>query len=387
MRALPLSLSRPGLRLEAGAGLAFLQPGIDPVFLVLLSAHAGTPLAHHGLVVGTSQAGMAAGALLAFLLPRLTRTALMLAAAAGVVASLATVGATGFAAILAARALYGFTAGLLYAALLREATAAEPARGMGMIMFFQLVFATLVAVALPDVAALAGPGVALASLAAVPLANLLLLGPDTAPHAAPPAPRADTLPWRPDPAGIAVFLFVAASMMVWSYVGAQGVAIGLSNHALGIAVASGSVAAGVSALAVARGAPLLPMLATGVLSALALAAPFATGTSTLAFIAAMIVFNVGATYSVARYSALAIDRQDAARAAVPALHGVAMVAGPFAGAAAVAAGGYQALAAATLLALGAAVAALALDSHRTAPRAIVAPRGFPEKLVAGPGGP
>lgn len=52
----------PYLRLRIGAALALLQPGIDPVFLVLLSSHSGLALADHGLVVGASPAGMAAAA-------------------------------------------------------------------------------------------------------------------------------------------------------------------------------------------------------------------------------------------------------------------------------------------------------------------------------------
>lgn len=377
----------PALRAQMGAGLAFLQPGIDPVFLVLLSAHAGVGLEDHGLIVGASQAGMAAGALVTAVLPRLPRAALGMAAAAGIAASLATAGAAGFPALLAARGLFGFTAGLLYAAQLRSATATAPAHGMGMILVFQLVFAALVGMVLPEIAARAGPSAALACLAAVPLANLVLIAgaPD---RVEPAAPRRLATPYRIDAASAAVVLYVAASMMIWSYIGARAVSLGLSDAAVGAGVAAGSVAAGVAALAVARGAPTLPTPASGLLAALALASPFVTGTSTLGFVAAMILFNIGATYSVARFSARAIERQDSARSAVPALHGIAMVIGPFVGAAAVAAGGYAALATIAALALVAAVAALVIDGQRGDAASANGAKGrFLEKLAVGAGRP
>jgi predicted MFS family arabinose efflux permease len=347
------------LRLRVGAALALLQPGIDPVFLVLLSRHSGLALADHGLVVGASQAGMAVGAVVAALAPRLSRRALAVAATAGVIASAATVLADGLLAILACRAVFGLAAGLIYTATLRAATVRAPAHAMGTIMFLQLVAATLVALVLPAVAGLAGPGAALLCLAAIPLANLALLVPDTA------IPRRArsivAVPQPIDPVLVAVFLFVAASMMVWSYIGAQAVTAGLSSQTVGFGVALGSIAAGAAALMVARGASWLPAPVSATLAALAMATPFAAPASTLGFVAAMIAFNVGATYAVARFSALAIECGDDARGLVPALQGVAMVVGPLCAAAAVGRGGFPALAAVSVLTLLIAVAMLGID--------------------------
>jgi hypothetical protein len=352
----------PYLRLRIGAALALLQPGIDPVFLVLLSGHSGLSLADHGLVVGASQAGMAAGALCAALVPHLPRRSLASAAAAGILACIATVAVDGLIALLIIRAVFGFTAGLLYAASLRAAAAQAPAHALGTIMALQLAAATLVALLLPAVATFAGPGVALLCLAVVPLANLALLVPDSArpapASAATPAPRFDANV-------VAAFLFVAASMMIWSYIGARAVAVGLSDQTVGMGIALGSVAAGAAAMAVARGACRLPIPLAGLLAAVAMASPFVAPATTAGFGAAMIAFNIGATYAFARFSAVAIERDDAARRLVPAIQAAAMVAGPLCAAAAVGRGGFAALATVSITALAAAVAMLAVGSLRS----------------------
>ena len=46
----------------AAAALALLQPGIDPVFLTLLTAATGLDPSDHGWIVGATQGGMAIGA-------------------------------------------------------------------------------------------------------------------------------------------------------------------------------------------------------------------------------------------------------------------------------------------------------------------------------------
>ena len=48
----------------AAAALALLQPGIDPVFLTLLTAATGLDPSDHGWIVGATQGGMAIGAIL-----------------------------------------------------------------------------------------------------------------------------------------------------------------------------------------------------------------------------------------------------------------------------------------------------------------------------------
>lgn len=357
----PLAGPGPYLRLRICAALALLQPGIDPVFLVLLSDHSGLPLVDHGLVVGASQAGMAAGALAMAFVPPVGRRLLAVAAAAALLASIATVLVDGLAAILACRALFGVATGILYAGTLRAATAHTPAHAMGTVLLFQLMLATALALLLPEVALLASPALALLGLAVVPLLSLAMLVPN---QQMPAVTHAPATPQRIDATTTGVFLFVAASMMVWSYVGAKGVVGGLTSEQVGIGVALGSLAGGVAALAVARGPAMLPLSAGALLASMAMLAPFLAGPGVLSFIAAMIAFNIGATYAVARYSALAIERRDAARHIVPAVQSVAMVFGPLGAAAAMGQGGFALLAAMAALTLLAAVAALLVGGQR-----------------------
>lgn len=362
------------LRLRLAAGLGLLQPGIDPVFLVLLSANSNLAPTSHGLVVGVSQAGMAAGALLA---ARSRQPAfLRLAGIAGTLAALATVFADGIWAVLALRAVFGLATGMIYAAALRDATAAarapSPAHAMGTILLAQLALATLVALLLPEVASIAGPAIALLCLAVVPIAATCLLVSDRA--ASPEVVGEIESPQRLSPAIVAVFLFVAASAMIWSYVGAGAVVAGFSNHIVGLAVALGSVAAGIAALVVARATPRLPLPASAALTGLAMAAPLLMAGSAFAYVAAMIAFNIGATYAVARFSAVAIGQGD--RAAVPAVQSVAMVAGPLVGAAAVALGGAPALGFVAVLTLAAGVAAIFVNGRSAGDGKMIAPTGL-----------
>jgi predicted MFS family arabinose efflux permease len=351
------------LRLRLAAGLALLQPGIDPVFLVLLSDNTGLAPASHGLVVGASQAGMAAGALL---VARTRRPALRLAGIIGTLAALATVVADGLLAILVIRAIFGFAAGMIYAAALRDATAQSrapsPAHAMGTILFAQLAVATFAALLLPAVARVAGPAAALLCLAAVPVAAGLLLLSDRQ------APREILCDVDTDqqltPAMLAVFLFVAASAMIWSYVGADAVVAGFSSQTVGIGVALGSIAAGVAALVVAQATPRLSLVMSAALAGLAMAAPLLMAANALAYVAAMIAFNVGATYAVARFSAVAIEQGDRARTLVPAVQAVAMVIGPLAGAIAVGQGGFAVLGIVAVMMLAGAVAAIVADGRR-----------------------
>lgn len=361
------------LRLRLAAGLGLLQPGIDPVFLVLLSANSTLAPGSHGLVVGVSQAGMAAGAVLA---ARSRTPPLWLAGIAGTLAALATVFAEGLPTILTLRAGFGLATGMIYAAALRDATAAAraptPAHAMGTILLAQLALATLVALLLPEVASSAGPATALLSLAVVPIAATCLL---TADREAPPVVLSKIdAPQRRSPAIVAVFLFVAASAMIWSYVGAGAVVAGFSNQIVGLAVALGSVAAGVAALVVARAKPRLPLPASASLTGLAMAAPLLMTGSALAYVAAMIAFNIGATYAVARFSAVAIGQGD--RAAVPVVQAVAMVAGPLVGAAAIALGGVPALGFVGLLTLTAGLAAIFVNGRLPGEVKVIAPTGL-----------
>jgi len=362
------------LRLRLAAGLGLLQPGIDPVFLVLLSANSAVAPTSHGLVVGVAQAGMATGALLA---ARSRQPApLWLAGFAGTLAALATVFADGLLAVLALRAVFGIATGMIYAAALRDATATAraptPAHAMGTILLAQLSLATLVALVLPEVARIAGPAIALLCLAVVPITATWLLAPD---REAPTASFTEigTLQ-RSSPAMVAVFLFVAASAMIWSHVGAGAIVAGFSNQTVGLAVALGSVAAGIAALVVARATPRLPLPASAALTGVARAAPLAVTGSALAYVAAMIAFNIGATYAVARFSAVAIGQGD--HAAVPAVQAVAMVAGPVVGAAAVALGGTATLGFVAALALTGGVCAMFVNARSLGDAKAIAPTGL-----------
>lgn len=361
------------LRLRLAAGLGLLQPGIDPVFLFLLSANSSAAPSSHGLVVGVSQAGMAAGALL---VARARTPPLRLAGIAGTLAALGTVFADGLPTILALRAGFGVATGMIYAAALRDATATtrapSPAHAMGTILLAQLVLATLVALLLPEVAGVAGPATALLCLAVVPIAATCLLTSDR--EAQPEILPDIEPPHRPSPAIVAVFLFVAASAMIWSYVGAGAVFAGFSSQIVGLGVALGSVAAGVAALVVARATPWLPLPAAAALTALAMATPVLMTGSPFAYVFAMIAFNIGATYAVARFSAVAIGQGN--RTVVPAVQAVGMVAGPFVGAAAMTFGGVPALGFVAVLALAGGIAAIIAHGRSPGDAKVIAPKGL-----------
>ena len=209
----------------------------------------------------------------------------------------------------------------------------------------------------------ASDGDVAAIVAAGPAANLLLVQPADA--VATPQPAVTTAPPL-SPAMMATFLFVCASAMIWSYVGAGATVTGFSNRTLGLGVALGSMAAGGAALTVAHATPRLPVVAAATLAGLGMATPFLVGANAIAFLAAMVAFNVGATYAVARFSALAIERQDGTRGLLPAVQSLAMAFGPLMGAVTVARGGFVALGIASALILLAAVMAVVVDGRQRA---------------------
>ncbi|MDI1295335.1 MAG: MFS transporter, partial [bacterium] len=109
------------------AALALLQPGIDPVFLTLLSAASGLDPVYHGWIVGATQGGMAIGAVGVWLAgPRLPRAAVPLAAVVALGASIATTGLDMLAALVAVRALYGAGMGIVYTQAMSDAAARRP---------------------------------------------------------------------------------------------------------------------------------------------------------------------------------------------------------------------------------------------------------------------
>jgi hypothetical protein len=242
---------------------------------------------------------------------------------------------------------------------------------MGTVLLLQLVLAAAVALLLPQIAALIGAGGALAALTVFAVANLWLVDPDC-------LAERDMVPLASEEpasgntaAAAAAFLVVCASMMVWSYVGADAVEGGLSEVAVGAGVAAGSLAGCGAALGVAlagsRGWPPLPVLVGGGLASLAMLSPFVVPSNAIGFGAAMVAFNLGATYGVARLSAHAIERADRIRRLLPALQSSAMVAGPLLAAAAIHNGGFHRLAEASAAVLGTALVALVVDSWRASP--------------------
>jgi hypothetical protein len=86
----------------------------------------------------------------------------------------------------------------------------------------------------------------------------------------------------------------------------------------------------------------------------------------------MVAFNVGATYAVARFSAVAIAQGAGARALVPAVQSVAMVIGPLVGAAAIAQGVFGGLGIVAALALLGGVGALFADGRNPNPNPLKA---------------
>jgi hypothetical protein len=354
------------LRWRWVAALACLQPGIDPIFLVLLSHNSGLPIIDHGWIVGASQAGMALGAVLAWRGPLHSSRALALAAAlGGLGASLVTVLLDDFAALLLVRLAFGLCCGFLYNLALAEATAKAPLHAFGTIFLFQLLLAAGVSTLLPYVSGGMGIGTAMVCLALVPASVCLLLPQEAGSRAIADAVAEEKAPGPPVPvAPIAVLaMFICMNMMVWSYVGALATEARLSEEVIGWGVALGSLSGAIPALLLAHVRARLPLLVAGGLSGIAilspLLAPAALGAA--GFMLVMCLFNIGAIYAVVRFSSLAVDRNPSPhnRRAVAATHSIAMIAGPLSGALATRAGGFLALEALAAAALLVALLALA----------------------------
>jgi hypothetical protein len=159
--------------------------------------------------------------------------------------------------------------------------------------------------------------------------------------------------------------------MVWSHVGAGAVVAGFSSQTVGLGVALGSLAAGAVALVVASTSPRLPLPMSAALTSLAMAAPLLMASTAFAYVAAMVAFNIGATYAVARFSAIAIAQGGCDT--VPAVQTAAMVAGPLVAAGAVAIGGVPALVSVAVLTLAAGMAATLMSVRAAADAKTIAP--------------
>ncbi|WP_404713921.1 MFS transporter [Sphingomonas sp. MMS24-J13] len=322
------------------AALACLQPGIDPVFLVLLSGNPAIPLSSHGLIVSASQLGMMLGAVFYWRLPgRIGRGRAALVAAAALATSLMTAFADTVAVLVALRALYGLGTGILYTRAASAAAARNAPQAFGTIFLMQLLLSSLVAAVLPWLAGQAGPAIGLAALAIGPATILILLALSRGPEAQ-ARPRFAATTRATDKAGsiaaaAALFLFICATMMIWSHVGAAAMEAGLDDGEIGWGVAIGSLSGAVPAIASSYLRSRLPLLIGAGASALAMISPLLFGgvMDVVTFTILMVLFNVGSTYVIIRCSALAVELNPTGfmRRAASAMHPAGMIAGPMIG--------------------------------------------------------
>lgn len=342
------------------ASIGCLQPGIDPVFLTLLSAAHGFDSGWHGWVVTATQSGMALGSLATWRLgSRLPQPAFIAAAMLAAAVSLATAQVGHFPAMIALRALYGGAMGVLYTQAMANASANRPHGSYGAVFLFQLLLASAIALVLPAIADVAGPKTALSALAAAPLAALALV---TAlshssvrlqTHAFLPAGHgAEETGLRAWAAAGSCLLFICSTMMVWTFAGGLAVSAGLPEDVIGDAVALGSLAGAGTAIMVMREKPVMPPPLSGILAGLALLAPIAaveTG-DPMAFIAAIVALNIGCTAIITRTSGLAsaASRGDLFRRFVACTHALGMILGPLTGSLVTAAFGPASLLAAAI---------------------------------------
>jgi hypothetical protein len=323
------------------AALALLQPGIDPVFLTLLTGATGLAPSDHGWIVGATQGGMAIGAIIVWRGgTHMPPAAPACAALIALVASLATPALEELAALVAMRGLFGIGMGIAYTHAMSMAAAQRPTSAYGAVFLIQLLLSTLVALALPAIGDRAGPDAALRLLALAPIALLFLSAraPSTGPMPTPiggsnekiaPPPQAWAL-------AAALFCFIAATMMIWSFAGALAMAAGMNDNIVGAAVAIGSIIGALTALAVMRERPVVPLPLTGLLSGLCLLAPLAftrPGAPAL-FILSIGLLNIGSTATIIRFSGLATSASHGDplfRRFVACVHSLGMIAGPVAG--------------------------------------------------------
>ncbi|MBT0667466.1 MFS transporter [Novosphingobium profundi] len=346
---MPQSNSRIGVVVPAilAGALALLQPGIDPVFLSLLSkAHALDPTLH-GWIVSATQAGLAAGSLLSLLAgSRLPPYTFALAALLALAAALGTALSGEFATLVVLRAAFGLATGLIYTQALAHAARHRPTAAFAATFLLQLLLSMIAAIALPALAESFDARLALVGLALVPgaLLAILLLVPDPiGTHCEWSRAAQDASVRRAEPAGSgfslqiallagAILGYVCATMMVWSMTGSMALAAGFSNATIGNAVSIGSLAGAVTALALfAERIRVSPKL-TAVLCGLSLMAPvFATiHGHPLLFILGIIAFNIGSTAIVIRCSGFAASACRSTRDLrfVSCLQTLGMIAGP-----------------------------------------------------------
>lgn len=345
------------------ACIGCLQPGIDPVFLTLLSsAHEVAPEAH-GWVVTLTQSGMALGAIIAWRWGHLLPRAIFAGAACLAIATaLLTAQVADLPTLLALRAGYGATMGLVYTQAVSSAARNRPHGAYGAVFLCQLILATLIALGLPAIAQTFGPQAALRTLALPPLLALLLvltressLGTarsEIAPRMEHGTSGASMSAWATAGASL---LFICATMMVWTFSGAMAVKAGISEETIGQAVAIGSLAGAATALLVMRERLVVPPPLTGVLAGISLLAPIAAAQTAvaLAFVIAIVLLNIGSTAIIVRTSGLAsaASRDGLFRRFVACTHPLGMILGPLTGSLASAFFGQQGLLMAAITAI------------------------------------
>jgi len=332
-----------GVATIGAAAIGCLQPGIDPVFLTILSAAHGLNPDRHGWIVGVTQGGMALGALVIWRYrSELPRSIAPIAACAALLWALLTASVSAFASLLLVRAAFGLAIGIVYTICMSEVAAHRPVAAYGAVFLTQLMLSTVVASALPYLSDIAGPQGALLALATAPLlaAALLLLPERDGPIPASASHRMAVARTSASPAAWALALatcaFICATMMVWSFTGALAMQYGFDEDMIGFAVALGSVVGAVTALVVMRETPVVPLPLTGLLSGACLLSPliFAPLRIDWLFVGAIILLNIGSTAIIIRASGLATAAggDPLFRRFVACTHPLGMIAGPVLGA-------------------------------------------------------
>jgi hypothetical protein len=342
-----------GLPLAAVMGC--LQPGIDPVFLALASTAGTVPVAAHGSIVAATQGGAALGALAVWRAgSRMSTRAPVLAGMAAALASLGFAFSHDLLTALALRGCYGLCMGMIYAFAMSQFSARRPAEAYGAVFLAQLLVSTVVALALPGLGHAIGSRGALAALLLVPLlAGVALAGQGAGAEAPRPAASADPAHAAQHDAvarwamAAGTFLFICATMMVWSFAGALALREGLSDGLVGQAVAIGSIAGALTALAVMREHAIVPLPVTALLAGLALISPLLLTSSGQAagFIGSITALNIGSTAIIVRCSGIAsaMAGDSRFRTLVACTHSLGMVAGPVCGSGLIAVLGWSGL--------------------------------------------
>lgn len=335
------------------AVMGCLQPGIDPVFLALASTAGTVPVAAHGGVVAATQGGAALGAMAVWRVGgRMGPRALVAAGLVAALASLSFAFSRDLATALSLRGIYGLCMGIIYATSMSHFAARRPSGAYGIVLLAQLLLSTVIALVLPELGRMIGSRAALATLAMVPLMAGAALagnagGVATRPAAPPPRNTVQSGPVARWAMAASTFLFICATMMVWSLSSALAAREGLSDAMVGQAVAIGSLAGAFTALAVMRETSIVPLPVTAVLAGLALVSPllFTSLGPPTGFIGSIIALNIGSTAIIVRCSGLAsaMAGDSRFRTLVACTHSVGLVVGPLCGSALVAVLGWSGL--------------------------------------------